>query len=57
MSSSQRELADEQYFASKQHVLDADRLFRHELAARLCELAAVIGPRGERIGVDSVGCH
>jgi uncharacterized protein DUF4178 len=50
VSSSRREVANEQSFASKQRVLDADRLFRHELAARLRELAAVLGPPGERIG-------
>jgi uncharacterized protein DUF4178 len=50
LTSSQREHASEQTFARKQRILDSDRLFRHELAARLRELAAVLGPRGERIG-------
>ena len=48
-STSPGEVAAEQAFASKQRILDADRLFRHELAARLCELAEVLGSRAERI--------
>ncbi|HEY3060600.1 MAG TPA: DUF4178 domain-containing protein [Chloroflexota bacterium] len=43
------EIAAEQAFAGKRRVLDADRLFRRELAARLGQLAATPGLPAERI--------
>jgi hypothetical protein len=39
----------EQQFAGKRRVLDADRLFRRELAARLRQLAAVPGVPGQKL--------